>query len=195
MRQALLAVVWISCLASSAIAGTAPVSWHLSHKDRSYLDFRAFWEGTGVPGKFPRFTVKAKIDSKLPAQDQLEVIIDTAKVTMKSPNITQEIRGKTWFDIVQFPTAKFRSTRIRTFDGQKNSLLVTGRLTLKGRSHQMVFPLTVRGSGNTLTLAGHFSLNRNRYSIGTGNWEAATIIGTKVEVSFLVHLSKVRPGE
>lgn len=174
------------------MARARPIAWQLSEKLGSYIHFRAFWEGTAVPGRFPSFTVAARINPAFPSQDQLKATIYTAKVVMQSPEITREVRGTDWFDTARFPTAEFVSSKVREYNKQMGKLLVTGQLTIKGESRRVEFPITLVEATSQLTLQGQLSLNRHQYAIGTGKWSKSRLIGAKVKIRFLIHLSRAQ---
>jgi polyisoprenoid-binding protein YceI len=66
---------------------------------------------------------------------------------------------------------------------------MTGRLTLKGQSHDMVVPVTLTQNGASGTASGNFTVKRSDFRIGEGEWTDASLVAHEVLVRFRIALS------
>lgn len=82
-----------------------------------------------------------------------------------------------FFDVVQFPVAKFIITGIRIPDpGKKGEYLVSGNLELKTVTKNISFPACIRQEGQSLTADALFNMDRTLWDMhygsgkGIGDW-------------------------
>ena len=92
--------------------------------------------------------------------------------------------GKPRFHIKAFPTAQFASTNVKALGG--NRYEVAGKLTIKGRTQDVVIPATFSAQGKTGVFEGGFILRRGDYSIGEGAWSKFDIVANDVNVKFRI---------
>lgn len=173
-------------LAAVTPALSTPSVWH-DDAARSRLDWIAHWRGTPVKGTFRHFEVTARLDPASPGGGSLTVKVNTGSAATASPDIARAIRGQVWFDAAQYPQAVFSADSIAA---QGNgSLLVKGKLELKGREKRLIFPMKLQSRGDQLILTGRLSIDRRHFAVGTGEWSKAAPIAAEVTVDFDVTLS------
>lgn len=109
--------------------------------------------------------VKGSID--LPATGlegaRVEVTIDMTSVFTDAEKLTGHLQSPDFFDVAQFPEAKFIAT---TFAPEENGMTkVTGDLTLHGVTKSISFPATITTTGDAATARAEFGLNRKDFGI------------------------------
>jgi polyisoprenoid-binding protein YceI len=97
----------------------------------------------------------------------------------------------TWFNVAKFPTATFASTAIKAKGGGKFD--VAGKLSIKGTTKDIVVPIAVTQAGPATTATGAFTIKRNDYKIGEGEWTDTSMLADEVLVKFKIVLSGVAP--
>ncbi len=168
-------------------AWAAPVAWQVQSAT-SKIGFTAYWQGQPVKGHFPQFQLTARLDPAHPAGGTLKLDIATARLTAQSPDIARAIRGKAWFDVKDYPEASFTSESLaKRTDG---TLLLRGKLRLKGHEKTIAFPLKITRDDGKLKLSGKLTLDRSNFAIGTGQWANDKMIARKVNVSFSLVLTR-----
>src|SRR5437879_1021216 len=154
----------------------------------SKLEFIATFEKTAAPGEFKEFDARLRFDPDQPAGSRLDVTVKVTSADMNVADVNKEIRGKDWFDYAAFPQAEFRSTELRRIEG--NRYVARGTLTLKGVKQPVEVPFTWTAAGGGAAMEGEFTLKRNAFGIGLGEWKATDTIGADVKVRFKVKLRK-----
>lgn len=94
---------------------------------------------------------------------RVEVTIDMTSVFTDAEKLTGHLQSPDFFDVAQFPEAKFVAT---TFAPEQNGLTkVTGDLTLHGVTKTISFPATITTTGDSATARAEFGLNRKDFNI------------------------------
>ncbi|MGH8128834.1 MAG: YceI family protein [Gammaproteobacteria bacterium] len=176
-------------LLASAPALSTTTSWH-SIAAASSIQWTARWQGTPVKGQFKHFSVTGHVDADHPAGGTLKLTVDTASVSAASPDVTRALHSAEWFGIADFPAAQFTGT----LEGTPKSLTLQGTLQLKGHSKKLALPLTLTHDNGHLQLQGNFTLERNDFDIGSGQWRSGSMIATTVHVRFSIRLASGTSG-
>jgi polyisoprenoid-binding protein YceI len=97
---------------------------------------------------------------------------------------SSEIAKKEWFNSAQFPKASFVSTSIKPAGAGK--LNVTGKLTIKGKTADVSFPLSVKTEGGKQVFEGQLPIKRLAFNIGEGEWKDTSMVADEVVIKFRV---------
>jgi polyisoprenoid-binding protein YceI len=122
-------------------------------------------------GRFDRFDATLDFDPKQPGAAVLTVLVEVASIDLNLPEFEQELRGPGWFDVAQFPQARFVSHAIAITGA--NTGRITGDLTLHGVTRPITLDVTLNGAGDSL-ITGRYSigfaasgtLNRSEFGLG-----------------------------
>jgi polyisoprenoid-binding protein YceI len=140
--------------------------------------------GVAVDAKFNTFGAQIDYDPAKPENAKAIVDIEVASFDLGDPDYNSEVRKKEWFNATQFPKANFTSTKIRAVGPGK--LEVAGRLTLKGRTADISFPMTVKKEGAMQVFEGSVAIKRLAFGIGDGEWKDTSIVADQVVIKFRV---------
>jgi polyisoprenoid-binding protein YceI len=140
--------------------------------------------GVPVEAKFNRFSAQVDYDVSKPENAKASVDIEVASFDLGDPDYNSEVRKKEWFHATQFPKASFVSTKIRAAGPGK--LDVSGKLTLKGKTADVSFPLTVKKEGSAQLFEGNLPIRRLAFGIGEGEWKDTSIVADEVIIKFRV---------
>lgn len=168
---------------------SATTAWH-SVAAASSIHWTARWQGTPVRGQFKHFTVTGHVDTAHPAGGTLKLIVNTASVSAASSDVTRALHSAEWLGVADFPQARFTGT----LQGAGQSLTLHGTLQLKNREKKLVLPLALKRDNGQLQLQGSFTLDRNDFGIGSGQWRSGSMIATAVHVNFSIRLAPDHPG-
>ncbi|QAU35674.1 YceI family protein [Janthinobacterium sp. 17J80-10] len=168
------------CLALSSLAYAA------LKVDTAKSSVSAVSKQMGVPveGKFKKFAAQIDYNAAKPEASKANVDIDIASFDLGSAEFNGEVMKKEWFNAAQHPKASFASTSIKPGAGGK--LDVAGKLTIKGKTADVAFPLTVKKEGANQIFEGAVPIKRLAYNIGEGEWKDTSMVADEVTIKFRV---------
>src|SRR5258708_15211067 len=108
-------------------AAAAP--WKLDAA-KSQLSFSGTQTGEAFKGHFTRFNTQIDFDPDHPETSHIVVVIDPASAVSGDSQRDRALPGTDWFDIAQFPQAKFVTTAVRKTGA--NAYAADRTLTLRG---------------------------------------------------------------
>jgi len=155
--------------------------------ERSAIQFAYQQMGVKMDGKFRQFRSQLNFDPARPTAAKALFEVELASVDAGSTDADQEVAGKAWFNTKAFPTARFVSTGVKALGGDRYE--VSGQLTLKGKTQDIVFPASFTPQGNTGVFDGAFTLRRADFSIGEGPWAKFDIVANDVAIKFRIAAS------
>jgi polyisoprenoid-binding protein YceI len=150
--------------------------------DKSSLTFVIREMNVPVSGKFGRFKVQVSFDPAHPESAKASLDIDTASVDAGSDEANDEVVGKGWLAVKDFPQAHFTSSAFRALGN--NRYEISGRLTIKGHAQDVTAPFTFAPQGSGGTIDGGFTLKRADFSIGEGSWSDFSAVANEIQVKF-----------
>ena len=175
---------------AAALPAAYAVEFNQVQPDKSAVTFVYKQMGVAVDGRFRKFSGQLAFDPAKPEAAKAAFDVDLASVDTGAPEGDQEVAGKPWFDTRAFPTARFVSGTVKPLGG--NRYEVAGKLTIKGRTQDVVVPATFTAQGNVGVFDGAFTLRRGDFSIGEGSWAKFDIVANDVQVKFRITAS---PGK
>ncbi|MEX1167734.1 MAG: YceI family protein [Hydrogenophaga sp.] len=156
---------------------------------QSEIAFTSRQMGVPVDGKFKTFSAQVAFDPAKLATSQIAFTVDTGSADInREANV--ELVKPTWFNVAAFPKATFQSSAIKRIDATKYE--VTGKLSIKGASSDVVVPVTLAQSGAVTTATGAFPIKRLSFRIGEKEWADTSMVADEVQVKFKIALTGVK---
>ena len=186
----LLAVAAMTTASGTAFAQPKPAQLVAA---QSELSFTSKQMGVPVDGQFKRFNAQLAFDPKHPETGKVAFSIELASVTLGAPELEVELAKAVWFDSKKTPLASFASTAIKAAGPGKFE--VTGKLTIKGQTRDIVVPIALAQTGTTAvtTATGGFVLKRLEFKIGDGEWADTSMVANDVQVKFKLLFNGISP--
>jgi polyisoprenoid-binding protein YceI len=151
--------------------------------DKSEIRFVSKQLGVNVEGRFRKWRADIVFLPKDLAKSKADFEIELASIDLASDESETEIRSPQWFDTAKFPVARFASTSIRNVGA--DAFEVTGKLTMKGVTKDIVVPIAFKKDANGNRVAeGSFPLKRMDYKVGEGIWSDTEMVANDVVVRF-----------
>lgn len=172
----------LSLLAMLATPTAQATEYRTVLPKQSTIGFEFRQMGVPVKGGFKRFTAQMLFDPARPEAARAQIEIDLASIDAGSPEADDESAGRLWFNRSVYPKAQFVSGPIRAL--ANNRYEMRGTLTLKGRSREMVVPVSFHPGPNMATFDGAFVLKRLDFDIGEGMWADVATVANEVQVTF-----------
>jgi polyisoprenoid-binding protein YceI len=169
-------------LAATALLGhAAPLKTDAAHSSVT-ITFKQM--NVPVDANFKRFNAQIDYDAAHPEKASARVDIDTASFDMGEAEYNKEVAKKDWFDAARFPKASFVSSAIRPAGAGK--LNVSGKLTIKGRTQDVSFPVSVKPEAGKQVFEGQMPIHRLAFNIGEGEWKDTSMVADEVVIKFRV---------
>ena len=152
---------------------------------------------SNVKGHFTGISGVLKLDETDVSNSSVEATIDAASINTRDAQRDGHLKSPDFFHVEQHPTLTFRSTSIKRSGGDE--LLVTGDLTIRGITRQVVFhaeELTAPAKdpwGNTrIGVSATTKINRKDFGL---TWNAALetggiLVGDEITITLDVQFVK-----
>lgn len=182
-RLSLMIVCSITALTLSTSALAAPLKMDLTKSTVT-----AVFKQMNVPveAKFKSFSSLIDFDATKPATAKASVEIDIPSFDLGDPEYNKEVLKKEWFNAAQFPKAGFVASTIKPSTGAPAGTKydVVGKLTIKGKTIDVQFPLTVKKEGNSQVFDGSLPIKRLSFNIGEGDWKDTSMVADEITIKF-----------
>ncbi len=189
----ILALLSVLLLPANALAQEVK-KWEVNPAE-STLVFTGKQMGSSFNGSFSTFAADIAFDPAMLEQSKVTVTIDVSTALTKDKERDANIQSKEWFDTATFPSARFETTAItKTGD---NAYEATANLTIRDITNPVVMPFTLEFSKDDsgkekVIMKGSVTLDRSKFSLGTGDWADASIIANEVPVDVLISATAVQ---
>lgn len=150
--------------------------------DKSAISFISKQMNVPVEGAFRKFSARIRLDPTRPEAGQAQIDIDLASIDVGSSEANDEVKGKSWFNVREFPKASFASTSVKALGGGRYE--TSGKMSIKGKTVDMRAPFTLRQDKDGLVLDGSFPIKRLEFGIGSGVWSDTSTVADEVQVKF-----------
>lgn len=187
LTRMLPAVAFMALLLAAVPAAAGVPQWVLVH-EKSSITFRPTQLGTEFKGTFGVFSAAIAFDPNDLAGSKASIDVQLGTAHTGAPDRDENLKSKDWFDVAQFPDAKFETKAIQKTG--PDAYKAEGILTIKNISLPVVLPfklvITPEKNGEVATMDGSVTLDRSKFQIGTGQWKDTSIIANEVPVDIHV---------
>lgn len=152
----------------TAIPAQAKVETYKFEKPHTQIGFYASHLGfSHSHGRFMDFDGSLKLDRDNPENSKVSVTIDATSLDMNDKVWTDHVQDKL-FDVQNYPEIKFESTNV--LQQGDNKALVTGQLTMLGKSRAVILNVKYNKSGSNPYSGVYTSGFSATASIQRSNW-------------------------
>ncbi|MEM9495196.1 MAG: cytochrome b/b6 domain-containing protein [Pseudomonadota bacterium] len=153
---------------------------------KSRLTFTAIEKGDAFTGAFSSFDAAITLDPAALNEASIEVVVSTASAATGDSLRDSNLPGAPWFDIDDYPTARFTSNAIAaTGEGAYEA---RGVLQIKDYEQNLTLPFTLSIDGDKAHATGEVTLVRTDFGLGLGpDWLEQEEIELNVVVAFEIH--------
>ena len=183
----------MKCLLSITAAAALLAPWAVKAQQallpaQSELAFVSRQMGVPVEGRFKSFSAQVAFDPARLASSSVAFTVDMGSADV-SREVNAELPKPVWFNVAAFPKATFQSSSIRRLGA--NQFELSGKLSVKGLSSDVVVPVTLSQNGATTTASGTFPIKRLSFRVGDKEWADTSMVADEVQVRFKFALSGV----
>ncbi|MFZ4529851.1 MULTISPECIES: YceI family protein [Undibacterium] len=175
---------WAASLAALVLA--IPAFAAVLKVDASKSQVNIVFKQMNVPvdAKFKKFSANIDYNAAKPESSKANVEIELNSFDLGDAEYNKEVLKKEWFNAAQFPKASFTSTAMKPAGAGK--LDVSGTLTIKGKTSNVSFPVTIKQEGGKQIFDGALPIKRLTYNIGEGEWKDTSMVADEVTIKFHV---------
>lgn len=176
IKGLLMAMFLMHCAAAGA------VEYRQVQAGASSVAFTYAQMGVAMEGKFKNFTAQLAFDPARPEHARATIEIDIASIDTGMEDANEEVVGKQWFDVRTYPAASFVASAMKSLGG--NHYEARGKLNIKGRTQDVVVPVTFRTDGARALFGGVLNIRRLDYAIGVGAWSDVSAVADEISIKF-----------
>ena len=182
--------IGLIALTSAAVAlSTSALAQQTLVAAQSELGFVSKQMGVPVEGRFKKFDAHIAFDPAKPAAASIAFTVDTGSASIGAPESDAELPKASWFSVAKFPQATFQSTAVKALGAGK--FQIAGKLTIKGTTKDVDFPVALTQAGGLTTVNGQFTLKRLVFKIGENEWADTSMVADDVQVKVKLTLNGV----
>jgi polyisoprenoid-binding protein YceI len=176
MKKLIVAMLLLLPFSASA------VEYSKVQADRSSIGFVSRQMNVPVEGVFKKFAAELRFNPAKPETGMARIDIELASIDAGSVDANDEVRGKSWFNVAEFPRATFVTSAVKALGAGKFE--ATGKMTIKGKTLEMRAPFTLKEDKGVLNIDGVFVLKRLDFGIGSGLWSDTSVVADEVQIKF-----------
>jgi len=154
-----------------------------------------------VRGSFKAFSGAVQYDEQSPASSSASVRIEAASIDTGVAQRDAHLKSADFFDVEKFPALPFESTKVEK--GSGNSLRVTGNLTIRDVTREVVLEVEQLGVGKDpwgqtrAAFEAKTSIDRRDFGL---TWNQAletggVLVGEKIEIALEVQAVKAQAAQ
>jgi polyisoprenoid-binding protein YceI len=174
------------------LQAAAPAAAQTVQYDKSRITCVSRQENVPVEAQFRKFTAQVAFDPARPEAGKTQIEIDLDSFDIGFAEYNDDAKGKNWFDVRNFPRARFVSTSMRALGGGRYE--ARGQLTIKGKTNEAVAPFTYKEDAGIGVFNGVFAIKRLQYNIGEGVWKDTAVVADEVQIRFNIVVAVDKPA-
>lgn len=154
-------------LAAFAFASPAIAAPHWTvDAAKSRLGFSVQWGGQPFAATFKKWRADIAFDPDDLAHSSADVVIEVASESSGDDESDEGVKGAQGFQVAQFATARFVTTRIVRKAG--DAYVADAKLTIRGITRPVSLPFTLAINGNGAHMVGSTDVSRMDFGVGHG---------------------------
>jgi len=177
---ALAAAMSLGMLGNANAVEYTSVSQEASRISFGYNQMNVDMEGGFGDMKATQFS----FDPDNPGAARVAIEISLGSVDAGYGEANKELEKDEWLDLANHPLATFQSSKVQALGD--NRYQVVGELSIKGRSKEVIVPVTFKEDGGAGVFEGSFTFQRADFGIGEGQWGDFGIVANDIRVGFHV---------
>lgn len=147
-----------------------------------------------IDGVFPEFESKVQGDLFKPENFQIDVTIQTDRVSTGKSVSDEIVKGTSFFNVKKYPFATFSSSHVRLLDAQNS--VVRGNLTLVGKTKSIEFKVNLgqpqinrKTRVTTINASADIPINRTEWGMNGFRGLVDPVVSIHIDVPFISNLN------
>ncbi|MDN3656677.1 YceI family protein [Ferruginibacter paludis] len=190
-------VLLFSAISSLAVTAQNATLWKID-KAHTSVNFSIKHFFSAVTGKFTGFEGNVNFDPANLTASSVNFSIPVKSVNTDDSKRDNHLQSTDFFDAADYPNMTFTSSGFEKKSDK--DYVVYGKLTIRNVSKDIALPFKITGEMEhpmmkgtiILGLASSFTINRNDYSVGSGNWASTMVVGDNVDININMELNRMK---
>lgn len=176
--------ITLSLLSLAFVAQTTSTQSQEWVVSSSIIKFKIKNAGITVDGTFSGLNAKIFFDGSKSFGNSIDATIDSKTVNTNSGSRDGHLKKAEYFDVNTFPTINMKATLFaKEKDGSFKGYF---KLTLKGKTKDVIIPFTFIEKDGKAILKGSFTINRLDYGVG----ESSMILSDNAKIMIELNVTK-----
>ena len=188
----MLKIIALLCTVTTLVISPLTASGQQIAYSRSRITFTSRQMNVPVDANFNKFIAQITFNPAQPETSKATIEVDIGSFDIGNDEVNSDVQKKEWFDTKNFPKATFVASSVRALGDSRYE--ARGPLTLKGKTHEITAPFTVKteASGSSL-FEGTFNIRRLQHNIGEGVWKHTDVVADEVQIRFKLQVGGKPP--
>ena len=117
-----------------------------------------------MDGSFSGLKGDVRFNRSKPGEASFEASVESKTVNTGIGARDRHLRNEDYLFVEKFPAISFISEKIT--EGSNGEFIISGTLTLKGKTKSISFPFTARDEKDGTRFLGSFTINRRDFNVG-----------------------------
>jgi polyisoprenoid-binding protein YceI len=148
--------------------------------DNTKITFTGFKKDGKHSGGFKTVAGKASVPPKDYSKLALELDIDCGSLYTDDDGLTTHLKTPDFFSVKLNPKATFKVTKV---ENAKEGVIITGDLTLLGKTKPVVAPSTMKMDAGSLAIDSTFKIDRNDWGMSFGKGKIDDLVEVKIAIA------------
>ncbi|MDP2697030.1 YceI family protein [Thalassospira sp.] len=169
----------VALLTGGSASALAADNWSVAAGD-SAVTFTGTQLGASFDGAFETFDANIVFAPDDLAGSKVSVLIDIASVNTENADRDGQIASADWFDVAQWPMAKFETKEFREISPGMYEAIAD--LTIRDVTQEVQLPFSLTIDGNGAKASGEVTIQRTAFGVGQGQWSDTAQVGDDVTI-------------
>ena len=148
--------------------------------DNTKITFTGFKKDGKHAGGFKTVIGKASMPPKDYTKLALELDIACESLYTDDDKLTAHLKAPDFFGVKDNPTASFKVTKV---ENAKAGVIITGELTLLGKTKPIVAPASMKMDPGSLEITAEFKIDRNDWGMTYGKGKIDDLVEVKIAIA------------
>lgn len=159
-------------------------------KEKSRILFEMSTGGEIISGEFKQYQMEVRFDPEDPEFAEIAAAIDMKSAETGQAQVDEALKGKDWFDAVNYPVAYFKATSVEESEREGVDFEMQGNLTIRSETKTVSAPFTMAVDRGEADGRAEIAINRLEFRVGPQGAASGTPIDETVKI--IVEVNAVR---
>ena len=167
-------------LAAALVASTAGAAEFKLDAENTKITFVGTKKDGKHEGGFKKLEGTASVSGADLSTLKLELEIPVESLYSDDAKLTGHLKSPDFFNAKEFPTAKFKLTKVEQSEG---SAVLVGDLTMLGKTKEVKIPSQIKATDSGLKITSDFNIERSEWGMSYGKGKIDEKVKLKIDLN------------